>query len=172
MAALGLAEVCSLELQWVEAATLDTHTVTVPVNVNVVPGDQAAGRVADPTVRTELAFQSAQRAKREAAEALRRGDAGMARRLYDEAGSALADFGPMAAPAMASEMEAEAQLLADLSLRSGTDDPRRVAKFTEADRHRKARRRGRRDSDVPGTGARRGYRQSWPDTRPESAVSR
>jgi Ca-activated chloride channel homolog len=144
MAAQGLAEVCSLELQWVDAASLDSHKVTVPVNVNVVPGDQAAGRVADPTVRTELAFQSAQRAKREAAEALRRGDAGMAQRLYDAAGSALADFGPMAAPAMASEMEAEAELLSDLSLRSRTDDPRRVAKFTEADRHRKARRRGQR----------------------------
>ncbi len=142
MSALGLAEVCSLELQWVVAATLDSHTVTIPVNVNVVPGDQAAGRVANPTVRTEVAFQSAQRAKRDAAEALRRGDTSMARSLYDSAGSALRDFGPLAAPAMASEMEAEAQLLADLSRRAETDDSRRVAKFTEADRHRKARRRG------------------------------
>ena len=31
MAALGLAQVCELELQWVELATLDTHTVTLPV---------------------------------------------------------------------------------------------------------------------------------------------
>jgi len=142
MSALGLAEVCSLELQWVDAATLDSHTVTIPVHVNVVPGDQAAGRVANPTVSTEVAFQSAQRAKREAADALRRGDTGMARSLYEGAGSALRDFGPLAAPDMASEVEAEAELLSDLSRRADVDDPRRVAKFTEADRHRKVRRRG------------------------------
>ena len=143
MSALGLAEVCSLELQWVDAAKLDTHVVTIPVHVNVVPGDQAAGRIADPTVRTELAFQSAQRSKREAADALRRGDAAIAAGLYRDAGSALRDLGSAGAPAMAAEMEAEADLLSDLSLRAGHDDSRRVAKFTEADRHRKARRRGR-----------------------------
>jgi Ca-activated chloride channel family protein len=142
MATLGLEEVCSLELQWVDAAKLDTHTVTIPVHVNVVPGDQAAGRIANPTVRTEVAFQSAQRAKREAAEALRGGDTATAADLYDGAGMALRDFGPLAAPGMASEMEAEADLLSDLSKRASVDDPRRVAKFTEADRHRKARRRG------------------------------
>ena len=142
MSALGLAEVCSLELQWVDAATLDSHTIKIPVNVNVVPGDEAAGRIANATVRTELAFQSAQRAKREAAEALRDGDIGMASLRYGAAGAALADFGPQAAPAMAAEVQAEAELLSDLSLRAVEDDPRRVAKFTEADRHRKARRRG------------------------------
>ncbi len=142
MSALGLAEICSLELQWVDAAKLDTHMVTIPVHVNVVPGDQAAGRIANPTVRTEVAFQAAQRSKREAAEALRRGDAAMAAGLYGSAGSALRDFGPMAATEMSAEMAAEADLLSDLSLRASHDDPRRVAKFTEADRHRKARRRG------------------------------
>jgi len=142
MSALGLAEVCSLELQWVDAATLDSHTIKIPVNVNVVPGDEAAGRIANATVRTELAFQSAQRAKREAAEALRDGDIAMASVRYGEAGEALADFAPQAAPSMAAEMQAEAELLSDLSLRAVDDDPRRVAKFTEADRHRKARRRG------------------------------
>lgn len=145
--ALGLAEVCSLELQWVDAAKLDTHKVTFPVHVNVVPGDQAAGRIPDPTVRTELAFQSAQRAKREAADALRRGDAAAAQRLYGGAGAALRDHGPVTPVGMAVEMEAEADLLDDLSLRARQDDPRRVAKFTEADRHRKARRRGGHHSE-------------------------
>ncbi len=75
MSELGLAQVCKLELAWVEVETLTTHQVAIPVSVNVVPGDEAAGRVPNPTVRTELAFQEAQRAKRDAAEALRRGDA-------------------------------------------------------------------------------------------------
>ena len=48
MAALGLAQVCELDLQWVELATMDTHKITIPVSVNVVPGDEAAGRMPEP----------------------------------------------------------------------------------------------------------------------------
>ena len=44
--------------------------------VDVVPGDQAAGRVPDPTVRTELTFLRTQQAKRAAAERMSAGDAG------------------------------------------------------------------------------------------------
>ena len=36
------------------------------MHVNVVPGDQAAGRVPNPTVRTELVYQQVQQAKRRA----------------------------------------------------------------------------------------------------------
>jgi hypothetical protein len=36
-------------------------TVTVPVHVNVVPGDQAAGRVPDPVLRSELVYLRALR---------------------------------------------------------------------------------------------------------------
>lgn len=66
MAGLGLKQVCELELQWVDVDSLDSHTAKIPVHVNVVTGDQAAGRIPDATVRTEVAFQTAQRAKREA----------------------------------------------------------------------------------------------------------
>jgi len=153
MAALGLAQVCELELQWVDIATLDSHTVTIPVHVNVVPGDQAAGRVPNATVRTELAFQAAQRSKREAADALRRGDVDAASRAYDDAGQTLKSFAAEAAPAMASEIAAEADLLLDLSERARFEDASRMAKFSEADRHLKERKRGRRaarrsDEDV------------------------
>lgn len=144
MAALSLAQVCELELQWVDIATLDSHTVTIPVHVNVVPGDQAAGRIPNATVRTELAFQSAQRAKRQAADALRRGDVDAASRAYDDAGQTLQSFAAEAAPAMASEIAAEADLLLDLSERARFEDASRMAKFSEADRHLKERKRGRR----------------------------
>ena len=144
MAALGLAQVCELELQWVDIAALDSHTVTIPIHVNVVPGDQAAGRIPNATVRTELAFQSAQRAKRQAADALRRGDVDAASRAYDDAGQTLKCFAPEAAPAMASEIAAEADLLLDLSERARFEDASRMAKFSEADRHLKERKRGRR----------------------------
>lgn len=144
MAALGLAQVCELELQWVDIATLDSHTVTIPVHINVIPGDRAAGRIPNATVRTELAFQSAQRAKRQAADALRRGDVDAASRAYDDAGQTLKSFAAEAAPAMASEIAAEADLLLDLSERARFEDASRMAKFSEADRHLKERKRGRR----------------------------
>ena len=51
--ALGLAEVATLEFGYVELPALEQHTVTLPLHVNVVPGDQAAGRIPDPVVRTE-----------------------------------------------------------------------------------------------------------------------
>jgi Ca-activated chloride channel family protein len=144
MAALGLAQVCELQLRWVDVSTLETHTVTVPVHVNVVPGDAAAGRIADATVRTELAFQHAQRAKREAADALRAGDVEGASRRYHQAAVDLNAFRAMAAPAMADELAGEARLMADLAERARHDDSSRMAKFTEADRHLKERRRGGR----------------------------
>ena len=131
MAALGLAQVAELELRWVELPSLTTHVVTLPVHVNVVPGDQAAGRIPDPKVRSELAFQNAQRAKREATEALRRGDHRLASLRYGEAAAALPP-----------EHADEAAVLHDLAMRADHDDPRRTAKHAQADWQRKNR--GRR----------------------------
>ncbi len=74
MTGLGAVTVCELELSYVALDALQTETITIPVNVNVVPGDVAAGRVPNVAVRTELAFQEAQRAKQEAAEHLRAGE--------------------------------------------------------------------------------------------------
>jgi Ca-activated chloride channel family protein len=153
MPALGLAQVCELELTWVDVATLDGHTVTIPLHVNVVPGDAAAGRIANATVRTELAFQMAQRAKHEAADALRRGEAAVASRLFGQAGEALESFAPDASPAMAREVIDEAKLLFELSTRAQHDDAGRTAKFSEADRHGKERKRGRHHGPPSGDDA-------------------
>lgn len=95
-------------------------------------------------MRSELAFQRAQRAKKDAADAMRTGDVRRASALYDEAGQALDAFKPMAAPVMGPEIAAEAELLHDLSERALHNDASRMAKFTEEDRHFKERRRGRR----------------------------
>src|SRR5438094_4237633 len=65
---LGLTQIAELELRYVEVGTLEAQTVSLPLHVNVVPGDAAAGRVPNPTVRSELAYQEAQRAKQKAAE--------------------------------------------------------------------------------------------------------
>ena len=152
MAALGLKQVCELELQWVDIRALDSQTVTIPIHVNVVPGDDAAGRIPNATVRTELAFQTAQRSKREAADALRRGDAAAASRAWNKAGHELEGFASSSAPDVAAELTVEADLLFDLAERASYDDASRLAKFSEADRNRKERKRGRRASEDGSTG--------------------
>jgi Ca-activated chloride channel family protein len=116
----------------------------VPVHVNVVPGDHAAGRIPDPAVRSELAFQQAQLAKRRAGEALRSGDLKRARGLHADAGAAL-DTASAAAPAdLRDELAGEAGLLREMADRVAWDDPSRLSKFGEADRAFKSRKRGRR----------------------------
>ncbi|MGX6447428.1 vWA domain-containing protein [Patulibacter sp. S7RM1-6] len=66
LADLGLEAVCALRLRWTELATMTTRTLDLPVHVNVVPGDPTAGRVPDPKVRTEFAYQQAQKARKAA----------------------------------------------------------------------------------------------------------
>jgi Ca-activated chloride channel family protein len=135
MATLGLAQVCELELLWVDLDTMSTQKVTIPVNVNVVPGDEAAGRIANPVVSTERAFQQAQRDKQAATDALRAGEPRRAKELFSSAAAALGGF---ADP----ELKLEANVLNDLAHRVDYDDVSRTAKYSEADRHRKTRRRG------------------------------
>src|SRR4051794_16246415 len=88
--ALGVAQGATLELRYVALPDLVEQTVTLPVSVNVVPGDEAAGRVPDPRVHTELLFQRAQQAKREAADAIADGDERRAMQVLSSAAADLA----------------------------------------------------------------------------------
>ena len=106
----------------------------------------AAARGPNPTVRSELAFQSAQRATREAAEAMRRGDPDHAKGIWLQAAQSLDLHAPAAAPEMRGEIEAEASMMRDLAQRAEYDDPGRLSKFSDADWHMKMRKRGRRRS--------------------------
>jgi hypothetical protein len=47
---------------------------------------------------------------------------------------------------MVDDVSGEARLLQSLAARAMEEDPSRIAKFTEADRHLKQRKRGRRPS--------------------------
>jgi Ca-activated chloride channel family protein len=133
MPGLGATSICELELRWVDLASMTEKVATVPVNVNVVPGDIAAGRVPEASVRDELAFLKLQRAKREAAERLSHGDGAGGARLMREAALAV----PAAA---APELLAEAVLLQSLA---DERDVRVAAKTLRADLHRKTQRRRR-----------------------------
>lgn len=138
---LGLAEVCRMTLRWTETATLKTQTVDVPVHVNVVPGDAAAGRIRNPTVRTEVVYQQAQRSRKDAADALRRGDRQGASDALRSAGLDLMACIEDAPAPMAAEMAQEADELvagADAAL---FDPLERSSKFNESEFHLKQRKR-------------------------------
>jgi Ca-activated chloride channel family protein len=107
-----------------------------------VPGDQAAGRIADQKVRTELVYQQVQVAKREAADALRDGDGGRARRAYDTAGAQIDEL-LLCCPSP--ELAEERDVIGELRTRADAGEADWAAKFSRMDHARKSRKRGRPD---------------------------
>lgn len=67
---LGLCKIADITVEYLDLAQRQEISVTMPVNVNVVPGDVAAGRIADPIVRAERLILEAQTAKSLAVEEL------------------------------------------------------------------------------------------------------
>jgi Ca-activated chloride channel family protein len=73
IAALGLCTIAEITIEYLNLADRQEISVTMPVNINVVPGDLAAGRIADPVVRAERLIIGAQSAKSLATDELREG---------------------------------------------------------------------------------------------------
>lgn len=73
MPALGLATIADITLEYLDVAKMQEITVSMPVQVNVVPDDVAKGRLADPIVRAERLILTAQSEKAAAIEELRSG---------------------------------------------------------------------------------------------------
>lgn len=142
--ALGLAEVATLTFGYVTLPALEQQTVTLPLHVNVVPGDQAAGRIPDPVVRTEAAFQQAQQAKRVASTALSGGDSDAAAAALDRARTVLRTAGAAAPAPMVAELSEELRLIDRLAHEAAYGDAARAAKLSSADAAFKSRTRGRR----------------------------
>jgi Ca-activated chloride channel family protein len=138
--ALGLAQVAEIELRYVTLPGFAEQTITIPVTVNVVPGDEAAGRVADAQVRTELVYQQAQQDKRRAADALGAGDVRGAIGAYDEARRRLAAQ-MQASPS--AELDEETEAIGRLMRRAIGGERAWSAKAARMDHHYKSRRRGR-----------------------------
>lgn len=78
--ALGTCTIAEIELQFTSVADLAEHRITLPVSVNVVPGDQARGRVPNPVVQVEQLLADVDEAKKTAAEQLRSYDDEAARK--------------------------------------------------------------------------------------------
>lgn len=141
---LGLAEVATLEFSYVELPAVKEHTVTVALQVNVVPGDQAAGRVADPVVRTERAYLLAQQAKRRASTHLTAGDGDAALREIRDAQATIGQALLCAPAALVDDLSNEVDALAHLAHETQYGTAARAAKYSSMDAAHKSRTRGRR----------------------------
>jgi Ca-activated chloride channel family protein len=138
--ALGLAQIAELELRYVALPEFAEQTVTIFVHVNVVPGDQAAGRIPNQKVRTELVYQQVQDAKRKASDALRDGDHAAASLAY---GGAAAQLDHLLVACPSPELAEEREIINELSGRADSGDADWAAKFGRMDQSRKSRKRGR-----------------------------
>lgn len=76
---LGTLAIADIELKYVSLPDLVEHTVSLPICVNVVPGDQAAGRVPEPQVVQERLLLEVQEKKKRTKEHLSEGDIEAAR---------------------------------------------------------------------------------------------
>lgn len=144
LAALGLAQIATLELRYVETATLTEHTVSLPISVNVVPGDELGDRVPDPEVQSERLYQEGQAAKLEASQAYEVGDldAGLAsmRASRDRLQAASA----LAMPEDRAAIDAELTMIEELSVEAPITGAIYASKATRDSYHLGNRKRGRR----------------------------
>ena len=143
----GPSEIATFELTYVETATLTEHTVTLPISVNVVPGDETSGRIRDPRVHSERLFHEAQAQVLSASKAFESGDfatgrgyLGMSERLLTEAVAA--------APASETERyRSEVDSITEMYAASMDSSSSRMSKRTRDMYHQKNRKTGRRDRD-------------------------
>ena len=71
---LGLCKIADVTIEYTDLAARNEISVSMPVNVNVVPGDQAAGRIEDPIVKAERMILQAQSEKALATEEILQGN--------------------------------------------------------------------------------------------------
>jgi Ca-activated chloride channel family protein len=143
---LGLARVAILELAYVELPGLVEHVVSLPISVNVVPGDETAGRVPHPAVHSEVLFQEAQDVKRQASEAFEHGMFDMGQRLIGETKEQLARSLEVAPEGLKPEIRVEldeVSRMERIGLDSGPMGAPMMSKMSRDSYHRMNRKRGR-----------------------------
>ena len=153
LAELGLARVATLELAYVELPGLVEQVVSLPITVNVVPGDEAAGRVAHPTVESEVLFQEAQDVKRQASEAFEHGMFDVGQRLIGETKQRLARSLEVAPEALKPEIQLELDDVARMERLGDVSGPMgapMMSKMSRDSYHQMNRKRGRTRRDPDG----------------------
>lgn len=142
--ALGLCEVAKLELTYVSLPDLVQHTKSMPLYVNVVPGDQAAGRIRDPEVHSEALFQESQQVKRESSRLLTQGRVAEATKLLKQTSARLMDESGTLPIALQAELNREAGQMEALA-EEAAYDVARAAKVSSMSSTLGSRNRGRRN---------------------------
>ena len=146
MAALGLARIATLELAYVELPGLVEQVASLPITVNVVPGDEAAGRIPHPTVHSEVLFQEAQDVKRQASEAFERGEFETGQRLIGDTKARLSASLAAAPEALRPEIRAEideVSRMEEYGSATGAVGSAYMSKLSRESYHRGNRKRGR-----------------------------
>ena len=143
MAALGLAKIATLELSYVELPGLIEHVVAQPITVNVVPGDEATGRIPHPTVHSEVLFQKAQYTKRRASEAFEAGDVAAAKRRLSRTQRRLREALTIVPEAVRADVEAGLAEVDRMSAMTDAYGSAYMSKLTRESYHRGSRKRGR-----------------------------
>ncbi|KAF0969868.1 hypothetical protein BPODLACK_01557 [Gordonia sp. YY1] len=144
LAAFGLAQIATLELRYVETATLTEHTVSLPISVNVVPGDEASGRVPDPKVESERLYQEGQAAKLRASEAFEAGDLDAGNEMLGESASQLRRASALASPEEFMAIEEELRSIEVLGAQARVEGAGYASKMSRDSYHLANRKRGRR----------------------------
>lgn len=148
MAALGLARVATLELAYVELPGLVEQVASLPITVNVVPGDEAAGRIPHPTVRSEVLFQEAQDTKRRASEAFEVGDVAAAKRRLGRTQRRLRDALTIAPESARADIQAELDEVVRMEAMTDEVGSVYMSKMTRESYHLGSRKRGRSSRPV------------------------
>ena len=141
MAALGLATVAEVAVRYTELPDMVEHVITLPVTVNVVPGDVAAGRVPDPVVVVERLLQQAQQSKRDAISSLRAGETDAAQYLLTGAMHCLAAPLDALDPEARAALDEEVDELRRLSTLTGQGNTERTVKSSYASMSQRSRSR-------------------------------
>jgi len=136
---LGMVQVAELAFTYTALPALEQHTVTVPISVNVVPVDVAAGRVPRAEVVREKLLLSAQSGKRQAEEAIRRGDHRAAGETLRRSRERFEALGRPGAPDWDDRMRAEAEWLEQSMAMMNDASDEYMTRRLRADRTRKSR---------------------------------
>lgn len=154
MAALGLAQVATLTLEYVELPGLVEQSVSLPITVNVVPGDEVGDRIPHPSVQSEVLFQEAQESKRKASEAFEAGDVDGGETFLACAHSLIGSALDVAPPDLAQGMRDESDEIDALRSLTSVEDAGFLSKSTRDSYHHQNRKRGRRRTGGDQDGAR------------------
>ena len=136
---LGMVEIAQLTFTYTGLPDLEQHTVTIPVTINVVPADVAAGRVPKPEVAREKLFLTSQTGKREAEEAILRGDYETARQRLSESRRRLGEVNDILGAPPDPRVQAELDWLEQSHDMVGSASPEYLSRRLRSDRTRKSR---------------------------------